>query len=538
VQRCRRVIDRRLHQIRGIGRQVEKRAPAVTRHAAIRAESLGPVSLVHFKHRGQQETRVVHQQVHFILSFVLIALSLAAQAADNSALKDTVITRVDEQAAAMAGMSDAIWAYAETALGENQSAELLADHAESQGFTVERGVAGMPTAFIASYGEGRPIIGIMGEYDALPRLSQDAVASRRALIEDAPGHGCGHNLFGVASLAAAVSIRELIEAGELTGTIRYYGTPAEESIGGKTYMARDGLFDDLDVALSWHPNSRSKVDVSGSQAMVETVVEFTGTASHAAYDPWNGRSALDGLELFTHALNLMREHVRPSVRIHYSIVDGGGAPNVVPATASAAVWIRDDHISDVMELFERAKTIAAGAAMAANVEAEFRLVSGTYNMMNNKEAAKVAHANLELLGPVPFTDAHDAFARELQQAMGSPVLGVNGELKPLDLEPTSMEGGSTDVADLSFIVPTIDISVAAAPAEIPWHSWGVVASSGRSIGHTGMIHAAKALAMTMVDFFTSPRTLDRIRAEFDERNADFTYQAYIPEGPPPVPYME
>jgi aminobenzoyl-glutamate utilization protein B len=472
------------------------------------------------------------------LPFVLIALNVAAQSAENSTLKNTVIARIDEQAAAMAQMSDAIWTYAETALGENQSAELLADHAESQGFIVERGVAGMPTAFIASYGEGRPIIGIMGEFDALPRLSQNPVATRDPLIDDAPGHGCGHNLFGVGSLAAAIAIRELIEAGELTGTIRYYGTPAEESIGGKTYMARDGLFDDLDVALSWHPDSRSEVDVSGSQAMVETIVEFTGVASHAAYDPWNGRSALDGLELFTHALNLMREHVRPSVRMHYAIVDGGGAPNVVPATASAAVWIRDDHIADVMQLFERARTIAAGAAMAANVEAEFRLISGTYNMINNKEAAKVAHANLALLGPVPFTDAHDAFARELQRAMGSAVLGVNGELKPLDLEPTSMEGGSTDVADVSFIVPTLDFTVATAPVDIPWHSWGVVAASGRSIGHTGMNHAAKALAMTMVDFFTSPATLERIRAEFDERNSDFTYRAYIPEGPPPVPYMD
>jgi aminobenzoyl-glutamate utilization protein B len=481
---------------------------------------------------------IVNQCARLFLPFVLIAVNVAAQSAENSTLKNTVIARIDEQAAAMAQMSDAIWTYAETALVENQSAELLADHAESQGFIVERGVAGMPTAFIASYGEGRPIIGIMGEFDALPRLSQKPVATRDALIDDAPGHGCGHNLFGVGSLAAAIAIRELIEAGELTGTIRYYGTPAEESIGGKTYMARDGLFDDLDVALSWHPNSRSAVDVSGSQAMVETIVEFSGVASHAAYDPWNGRSALDGLELFTHALNLMREHVRPSVRMHYAIVDGGGAPNVVPATASAAVWIRDDHIVDVMELFERAKTIAAGAAMAANVEAEFRLISGTYNMINNKEAAKVAHANLMLLGPVPFTDAHDAFARELQQAMGSAVLGVNGQLEPLDLEPTSMEGGSTDVADVSFIVPTLDFTVATAPVDIPWHSWGVVAASGRSIGHTGMNHAAKALAMTMVDFFTSPATLERIRAEFDERNSDFTYRAYIPEGPPPVPYMD
>ena len=469
------------------------------------------------------------------LLLVLVAGSVAAQSTDNAALKDAAIAAIDEQRHVMIEMSDAIWGYAETALGETRSAKQLADYAESQGFKVERGIAGMPTAFIASYGEGRPIIGILGEFDALPRLSQSAIATRSAVVAGAPGHGCGHNLYGVASLAAASSIRQLIEAGELSGTLRFYGTPAEESIGGKTYMARDGLFDDLDVALSWHPGSETEIDVAGSQAMVETVVEFTGAASHAAHDPWNGRSALDGLELFTHALNLLREHVRPTVRIHYAYLDGGGAPNVVPATASAEVWIRDNEIASVIELFERVKIMADGAAMAANVDAHFRLISGTYNIRNNKQAAKVVHANLERLGPVPFTDAHDAFARELQQAMGVPAVGVDGSITPLDLEATEIEGGSTDVADVSFIVPTIDFTVATAPVDIPWHSWGVVASSGRPIGHTGMHHAAKALAMTMVDLFSSPQTLALIKAEFEESTAGFTYRAYIPDGPPPIP---
>jgi aminobenzoyl-glutamate utilization protein B len=269
--------------------------------------------------------------------------------------------------------------------------------------------------------------------------------------------------------------------------------------------------------------------------MVETILEFTGSASHAAFDPWTGRSALDGLELFTHAFNLLREHVRPTVRLHYSYIDGGGAPNVVPATASAAVWIRDNDIANVMKLFERAKVMADGAAMAANVEAKLTLISGTYNILNNKEAAKVVHANFERLGPVQFTEGHEAFARELQRAMGVPAIGVDRSITPLDLEATEIEGGSTDVADVSWIVPTIDFTVAAAPADIPWHSWGVVAASGRSIGHTGMHYAAKALAMTMIDLYSLPETLELIKAEFEERTAGFTYQAYIPEGPPPVP---
>jgi aminobenzoyl-glutamate utilization protein B len=393
----------------------------------------------------------------------------------------------------------------------------------------------MPTAFIATYGEGEPIIAIMGEYDALPRLSQTAEATRHALHEDAPGHGCGHNLFGVGSLAAAVSVKQLMEADRLPGTLRFYGTPAEESVGGKTYMVRDGLFDDVDVALSWHPGSKTEVDVSGSQAMVETTVNFFGRASHAAYDPWNGRSALDGLELFTHALNLMREHVRPTVRIHYAITDGGGAPNVVAATASAEVWIRDNDIGNVMALFERAKTMAAGAAMAADVDVEFRLISGTYNIRNNKEAAKVVHANLEALGPVPFTDEQQKFARELQEAMGVPAVGANGAVRPLDLDATEITGGSTDVADVSWVVPTVDFSVATAPVDLPWHSWGVVAASGRPIGHAGMHHAAKAMAMTVIDLYQSPETRQRIREEFEASSADVTYESYIPPGPPPSP---
>ncbi len=475
------------------------------------------------------------QIARLALLLLLTSTTANAQSSDNTALKNTAIESVDAQRDVMVEMSDAIWGHAETALGETQSAQVLADYAESQGFVVERGVAGMPTAFIATYGEGEPIIAIMGEYDALPRLSQTAEATRHALIEDAPGHGCGHNLFGVGSLAAAVSIKQLMEADRLPGTLRFYGTPAEESIGGKTYMVRDGLFDDVDVALSWHPSSKTEVDVSGSQAMVETTVKFFGSASHAAYDPWNGRSALDGLELFTHALNLMREHVRPTVRMHYAITDGGGAPNVVPETAGADVWIRDNEIGNVMALFERAKTMASGAALAAGVDVEFTLISGTYNIRNNKEAAKVVHANLEALGPVPFTAADEEFARELQQAMGVPAVGVNGAVRPLALDATEITGGSTDVADVSWVVPTVNFSVATAPVDLPWHSWGVVAASGRPIGHAGMHHAAKAMAMTVIDLYQSPETRQRIRAEFEESAADVSYESYLPPGPPPSP---
>lgn len=463
------------------------------------------------------------------------AVTASAQSDDTARRKDAAIASIDAQRATLIRMSDAVWAHAETALYETESSRLLADYAEQQGFDVERGVAGMPTAFIASYGEGKPIIGILGEFDALPRLSQAATPARSPIHDGAAGHGCGHNLFGVASLGAATAIKQLIESGELHGTIRYYGTPAEEAIGGKTYMARDGLFDDLDVALAWHPHDETKIDMAGSNAMVETMVKFTGVSSHAAYDPWNGRSALDGLELFTHALNLMREHVRPSVRMHYAYVDGGGAPNVVPATASASVWIRDSEIASVMKLLERAKVMAHGAAMAAGVDAEVILVTGTYSIVNNSEAAKIVQANMLQLGPIRFTAAENEFARELQKAMGVAELGLDGSVRPLDLDATEIRGSSTDVADVSWIVPTINFNIATAPVDIPWHSWGVVAASGMSIGHRGMHYASNVLATSMVDLFSSPQTIKAIRAQFREDTSGRVYKAYIPDGPPPIP---
>ena len=473
-----------------------------------------------------------------VLALATTAISIAAAAQspdDTPQLKEAAINSIELQSDNLVSMSDQIWGFAETALYEAQSSEVLASYAEREGFQVERGIAGLPTAFIASYGEGRPVIGIVGEYDALPRLSQTATPDKQPVSAGAAGHGCGHNLFGSASLGAATAIKNLIESGKIKGTLRFYATPAEESIGGKTYMAREGLFDILDVVLSWHPAFSSKMDVSGSQAMVETLVEFKGRTSHAAADPWNGRSALDGLELFTHSLNLMREHVRPTVRMHYSIVDGGGAPNVVPESASAAVWIRDSELKDVMVLYERMQTMAGATATAAGVTADVTMISGTYSILQNKEAAQIVHANMLSLGEINFDESDQAFAKRLQTAMGVPDTGLDGSVQTLDLEPTKMSGGSTDLADVSWIVPTVDVNISTAPTKIPWHSWGVTAASGSPMGHKGMLYAAKVLAMTAIDLYQSPDTIDAIKAEFAERTEGFEYKAYVPDGPPPIP---
>lgn len=449
--------------------------------------------------------------------------------------KEEAVGSINRRAADLTRLSDQVWGFAETALRETRSAKVLADFSESQGFTVKRGVAGMPTAFIASYGAGKPIIGILGEYDALPGLSQKAAPNREAIEPGAPGHGCGHNLLGVAALGAACAVKDLIAAGKLKGTIRYYGTPAEEAVGGKIYMARDGLFNDLDVCLAWHPKDRTEADTQSTQALVDFVLEFKGKAAHAAFDPWNGRSAVDGLEAFTHGINLLREHVKPTVRIHYSIQKGGDVPNVVPEYARVWCWVRDSKRAGVEEVLARVRKIAEGAALIAGVESKLTIQSGDYEVLVNMSGAKLLYANLKWLGPIQYTPAEVEFARAVQRTAGVEAKGLLGELRPFEAERPDPAGGSTDVGDVSWIVPTINLSVTTAPEGTPWHAWPVVACGGMSIGHKGMIHAAKALAATAVDLFEDATARDQIRAEFQQKTKGHAYKPFIPEGPPPLP---
>jgi len=448
--------------------------------------------------------------------------------------KEEAVASIEKRKAELIKLSDQIWAYAETALREHKSSKALADYAEQQGFKVERGVAGMPTAFIATYGQGQPVIGILGEFDALPGISQKASPVKEPLEAGAPGHGCGHNLFGVASLSAAIAIKELIAAGKLKGAIRFYGTPAEESVYGKVYMARDGFFKDLDVCLAWHPAIETRADVDSTQALVDFIVEFKGKAAHAALDPWNGRSAADGLEAFTHGVNMLREHVKPTVRIHYAIVKGGDVPNVVPEYAKVWCWARDSKRAGVEPVLQRLREIAEGAGRVAGVESKFTVQTGCYEILVNMAGAKLLQRNLEWLGPIKYTEQEQEFARAIQRATGTEQKGLNGQVKPLEEPKPNPPGGSTDVGDVSWVVPTLHLSVTTAP-ESAWHAWPVVASGGMSVGHKGMIHAAKTLAGAMVDLFEDAKTREAIQAEFKEKTKGFVYKPYISDGPPPVP---
>jgi aminobenzoyl-glutamate utilization protein B len=318
----------------------------------------------------------------------------------------------------------------------------------------------------------------------------------------------------------------------LKGTIRFYGTPAEEDVGGKIYLTRDGAFNGVDVMLAWHPETSTRADMVSNQAIMDVAVVYKGRAAHAASDPWNGRSAADAAEAFTFGINLLREHVRPTVRMHYVVQDAGDVPNVVPQHARVWLWVRDESMQGVEAVLKRIEDIAKGAALVAGVEYELIRQNGTYQLLINEAGARALDANLRYLGPIRFSAEDEAFAKELQRSAGSEPTGLDTSITALDAQ--EFTGGSTDVGDMSWVVPTLHLSVVTAP-NVPWHAWPVVAASGMSIGHTGMLYAAKTLALTMVDLYEEPRLRQAVRAEFEADTKGFTYKAYVRDGPPPMP---
>lgn len=465
---------------------------------------------------------------------VLIAEAPASDPSVLLAKKRTVIDSIDESSTELIRLSDSIWSFEEVAFQETRSAAALAEHAEANGLRVARGVAGIPTAFVAEYGSGQPVIGILGEFDALPGLSQKAVPHKDPVHPEGAGHGCGHNLFGVASLGAAIAVKQQIESGALSGTVRFYGTPAEEKYFGKLWMIRAGLFEDVDVVMDWHPGVDTEASVQSSLAMVDFIVEFEGQAAHASSDPWNGRSAADALQLYTTGINFYREHVRPTVRIHYHIQDAGKVVNVVPDYARLWVRVRDTRREGMQKVWKRVEEMAEGAAIMADVSHEIRLVSGIHEIQVNRTGGARLQQNLEALGALTYTEEEQAFARGIQAATDKEQTGISSVIEPLKETAEHPTGGSTDVGDVSFNVPTIRLRVTIAPKDTPWHSWAVVAYSGMSIGHKGALYAAKALGMTMVDLFEDAELRRAVRAEFVERLGDYEYQPMIPEGPPPI----
>ena len=466
------------------------------------------------------------------LAFTASILSPAAAPAQSvEEGKESALAHAVDLDDMVGEMSMRLWDFAEIALRESQSAGYMAETLEAEGFSLELGVAGMPTAFVASWGSGSPVLGVLAEYDALPNIG-NAAEPRRAPRADGHthGHGCGHNLFGAASVAAAVAIKRMMADHDVPGTVRLYGTPAEETVVGKVYMARDGLFDDLDAAIVWHPSQRTAVKNNRSRALNNFEVTFRGQAAHGAADPWNGRSALDAAELMNHGVNMMREHIEPSARIHYVMPNAGEVPNVVPEYAKAWYYVRDTTRAAVDENYEWILDIAAGAAQMTRTEHEVFLVTGVHPYTLVRPLQEAMQANLERVGPPSFTDEDQAFAKELQRFLEVEETGLNDTIEPLAPAPSMADGGSSDVAEVSYITPTVEFSVTTAAANVPWHSWATTASHGTPGSVRGAQVAARAMALMGAELILDRDLLARAKAAHAEETGGEPYKSPIPTG--------
>src|SRR5918992_784437 len=470
--------------------------------------------------------------IALISAFHTLPLAVAA----SQDVKSELASSIDAKRASYTAISDQIWSFAELGYQEHKSSPPLQRELTAAGFNVQAGVAGIPTAFVASYGSGKPVIGVLAEFDALPGLSQAPVAERRPVVEHAPGHACGHHLFGTASVAAAVAVKEWMARTRQPGTIRVYGTPAEEGGGGKIYMVRAGLFDGVDVALDWHPGSENDAGPGTSLANKSGKFRFRGLSAHAAGSPWNGRSALDGVEAMNHMVNLMREHVPDGTRIHYVITNGGAAPNVVPDFSEVYYYVRHKDAKVVLELWDRVQKAADGAAMGTGTKVELEVINGVYALLPNETLARAVDANLRRVGGITYTSAERAFAEKIGATLtgGARDPAEAGRVKPF---AQSDAGGSTDVGDVSWVVRNSGFSTATWVPGTPAHSWQAVAAGGMSIGHKGMINAAKTMGMTVYDLLTTPALVSSARSEFDRRRgASFVYRPLIGDRKPPLDY--
>ena len=477
-----------------------------------------------------------------VLIMLLAGLALNIQAAkkekSNNKAK-VAIDYLDRHFQTYDKLQKTIWADPELGFLETNSSGLLKQHLRENGFTIEEGVAGMPTSFIATYGSGSPVIGLLAEFDALPGLSQDTVPYRKPVKEGAPGHGCGHNTFGVGSTAAAVSLSKWLATNKHSGTIKVYGTPAEEGGAGKVYLVREGLFTGVDVVLDWHPSSVNAVSTNGGTAMVMVDYKFYGKPAHAARTPWKGRSALDAVESFDYMVNLLREHIPTSSRIHYVIPDGGFAPNVVPEYARVSYYIRSPKRDILNTLTEWIDSAAVGAAKGTQTRVEKEIIAGTYERLHNKTLSKVIQRNLEIVGGVKYDARERQYALDLIRATGNPDSLVNeaAKVQPLAEFPEEGSGGSSDVGDVSWVVPLASFGAATFVPGSPGHSWQNVAADGTTIGTKGLLNASRVFALTAVDLFTDAKLLQTVKDEFKQVvGSDFKYVPLLGDRKPALDY--
>ena len=481
-----------------------------------------------------------------ILACVLLSLQVIAQ---KKSKIDPATQQVNaNKEAALAALNTAyeadkktalqIWEYAEVGYKEVKSAALHVQHLKDAGFTVETGVAGIPTAFVATYGTGSPAIGILAEYDALPGINQSASAERDPIVGKNAGHACGHHLFGTASVSAGIAIKELIAAGKLKGTIKVFGTPAEEGGSGKVFLVRAGLFNNLDAVIHWHPDDVNAITTTSALANKSAKFKFYGISAHAAAAPDQGRSALDAVEAMDNMVNMMREHIPQETRIHYVITNGGKAPNVIPDFAEVYYYVRHPKRKDVVEIFDRVVKAAEGAALGTGTTMKYDIIGGTHDLLINKALAETMQANLDKVGGVNYTEEEIAFAKKIQPTMVAPIdIATAAQVKPLTYINEG-NSGSTDVGDVSYALPTVGLRAATWVPGTAAHSWQAVASGGTEIGTKGMLVASKTMAMTAIDLMSNPLLIQKATQELKTAIGDYKYKALLGDIKPALNYRD
>ncbi len=470
-----------------------------------------------------------------IAALTTVLIASGAQGGDE----ESMLTRLDREQPHYASLALALWDKAELGYLENESSALLQDTLAREGFSIETGVAGLPTAFVASYGSGAPVIGLLAEFDALPGISQTTAPVREPAAEKHSGHACGHHLFGAGSVAAAVAVRHWMEENGVSGTLRLYGTPAEEGGSGKVYMVRAGLFEDVDSVLVWHPSDRNQSNPATTLANKSAKFRFRGVSSHAAVAPERGRSALDGVEAMNIMANMLREHMPQEVRMHYVITSGGSAPNVVPDFAESFYYLRHPEAATLEALWERLVATAEGAALGTGTEVSYEVIHGNHSVLPNETLARTMHERLSQVGGVQYSARDLAFANTLAESLAQSEADLAAAAARIEPFAPSRSMGSTDVGDVSWVVPTTEMRAATwVPGTAP-HTWQAIAAGGTDIGVKGMMVAAKTLALTAADLFQQPQLLHAARSEFEQRRgADFSYRPLLGDREPPLDYRK
>lgn len=477
-------------------------------------------------------------------ALLLFALSTAAQKkkaapAPEEGMKAAAVQNLQNAYDQYKNIALQIWNHAELGYKEVKSSALLQETLKKEGFAVEAGVAEIPTAFVATYGSGQPVIGILAEFDALPGLAQEAVPEKKSIAGKAGGHGCGHHLFGTASVAAGIEIKKLIEQKKFTGTIKVFGCPAEEGGSGKVYMVRAGLFNNVDAVVHWHPGNENGVTMTSALANSSAKFRFYGLSAHAAASPENGRSSLDAVEAMNYMVNMMREHIPQETRIHYVITSGGKAPNVVPDFAEVYYYVRHPKRDQVKQIFDRVVNAAKAAALGTETKMDYEIIGGTHDLLLNRTLAEAMQKNLEAVGGVKYTAEEKAFAEKIQTSFTFkyPAVEEAEKVKPLKIE-SDAGGGSTDVGDVSYAVPTVGLRAATWAPGTPAHSWQAVACGGTEIGTKGMNVAAKTMAMTAIDLFTNPALIQQAKEEFVKQKGNYKYEALLGNRKPALNYRD